>query len=102
MKPSGKVKTPGYWDKGETCEECKTHGGQRYCCKTQGKISITGAGVHKKYGALIKNVSDFKNGLIFDRDAEIINDDGDTEKIAKNLVTYCDGNTPHVKLSKGN
>ena len=102
MKPSGKVKTLGYWEKEETCEEFKTLGAKKYCFNKHGKIGITVAGVPKKYGALIKNVSDFKNGLIFDRDAEIINDDGDVEKIAKNLVTYCDGNTPHVKLSKGN
>ena len=102
MKPSGKVKTLGYWEKEETCEEFKTLGAKKYCFRKHGKIGITVAGVPKKYGALIKNVSDFKNGLIFDRDAEIINDDGDVEKIAKNLVTYCDGNTPHVKLSKGN
>ena len=75
---------------------------KKYCFRKHGKIGITVAGVPKKYGALIKNVSDFKNRLIFDRDAEIINEDGDVEKIAKNLVTYCDGNTPHVKLSKGN
>lgn len=101
-KPNGKVKTLGCWEKEETCEEFKTLGAKKYCFKKHGKIGITVAGVPKKYGAIIKKVSDFKNGFIFDRDTEIINGDGDVEKIAKNLVTYVDDKTPHVKLSKDN
>lgn len=103
LKPNGKPAPLGHWDFEGIYFKFKTLGAKKYAYKYMFEadgitikpenygIHVTVAGVPKKEGsALLKDLKDFKDGFVFDR-----------EKCGKKLLTYIEGVNPLVTFPDG-
>lgn len=91
LKPNGKPAPLGHWDFEAVYRQARFEGAKKYCYNFRNRdIHITVAGVPKAAAAQLTNISQFRDGLVFDR-----------ETCGKKLVTYLDGCNPHCILPDG-
>ena len=91
--PKGKEKPLGIFDKEEPCIEFITLGAKRYCERREdGKLYLTISGINKGAVELLNNdIYNFKDGMIFDKDADCV---------TKRLCTYLT-DMPKVEWNDG-
>lgn len=97
--PKGNERFLGKWDyEGDYDGGFITLGAKRYATKKYGQIEVTISGVPKKAGSdMLKDLNDFKDGLIFD--ANHVDENGMYD--GKKLAIYLDGNNLHTTLNAG-
>ena len=89
--PSGVRHPLGHMENEEDCDRFRTLGAKKYCEERDGKLYMTVSGINKGAVSCLNGIEDFKDGFIFDKDAEDVH---------KNEITYLD-NMPRVVWPDG-
>lgn len=107
LKPNGKPAPLGHWDFECIYRRARFEGAKKYAVNFASadydtydykenkwlhkhNIHITVAGVPKSAGVLVKDLKQFKDGFVFDRD-----------RCGKKMLTYLDGNNAQVIMPDG-
>lgn len=94
--PKGKEKPLGIFDRESDCSEFITLGAKRYCERRteDGALHLTISGINKDAVKLLENdITNFKDGFVFDKDGYVYNEDRTIKKefkdtVKKKLCTY--------------
>lgn len=87
--PEGKAHPLGHFEMEKPFDRMISLGAKKYCEERGGKLFLTVSGINKEAASCLEGkLENFKDGFIFDKDDNRINDDGELEGTRKLEHTY--------------